>query len=511
MSLNPESLRYILGLKLRKYRLEKGFGLKEMARRTGLSISYLSEIEKGKKYPKPDKLLELARALEVGFDELVSSEVEDELAPVRELFDSPFIQEFPFDLYGIEPEAIVGLFTEQPTKAGALVRTALEIGRLYDVQVEHFLFAALRSYQYLHHNYFEEIEKTADAFVAEHGWQERTTLEPEELQRVLEEEHGYRVEAETLDRYPALAGLRSVWLEGERPRLLVNPKLLPSQKAFALARELGYLRLGLDERSATSTYLRVDSFDQVINDFKAAYFSGAVLIRRQLLRRDVEAFFRRERWSGEAFLALLHEYRTTPETFFYRLSQLLPELFGLREIFFARFNNRAGSSQFRLTKVLNMSNLELPHGLEPEEHYCRRWPGLALLRQLAERQLRGGSGESRRGTAVDGEVMVSAQRSHFLDPETDFFVVALTRPLALTEDTNSSVTLGFRIDDRLKRRVRFWSDPDVPRLDVNLTCERCPLAPSACRDRAAPAVHVEAEERRRHREEELERLRREVG
>ena len=64
MALNPEILRFILGIKLRRARQEKGFGLKELARRTGVSVSYLSEIEKGKKHPKPDKLLQLAAALD---------------------------------------------------------------------------------------------------------------------------------------------------------------------------------------------------------------------------------------------------------------------------------------------------------------------------------------------------------------------------------------------------------------------------------------------------------------
>ena len=45
------------------------FGLSKL---TGLSKSYLNEIEKGKKYPKTDKIVTLSEALEVPYDHLVS-------------------------------------------------------------------------------------------------------------------------------------------------------------------------------------------------------------------------------------------------------------------------------------------------------------------------------------------------------------------------------------------------------------------------------------------------------
>ena len=65
MSINADNLRFILGLKLRTLRQERGHSLKTVAEKSGLSVSYLSEIEKGKKYPKPDKLIDLADALDV--------------------------------------------------------------------------------------------------------------------------------------------------------------------------------------------------------------------------------------------------------------------------------------------------------------------------------------------------------------------------------------------------------------------------------------------------------------
>ena len=72
MLLDQESLRFIFGLKLRGFRQAKGLSLKNLARSSGLSPSYINEIEKGKKYPKSDKILLLAKGLEISYDELIS-------------------------------------------------------------------------------------------------------------------------------------------------------------------------------------------------------------------------------------------------------------------------------------------------------------------------------------------------------------------------------------------------------------------------------------------------------
>jgi hypothetical protein len=101
---------------------------------------------------------------------------------------------------------------------------------------------------------------------------------------------------------------------------------------------------------------------------------------------------------------------------------------------------------------------------------------------------------------------VMAQRSRFLDAGAEFFVIAMARPLVLTDGASSSVSLGFLVDDALRERVRFCDDPAVPRVDVNLTCERCRLSPAQCRDRAAPPLLHQREESQVRKEEALRRL-----
>lgn len=63
MSLNTDNIRLVFGLKLKQLRLDKGMSLTELAQKSGLSMSYINEIEKGKKYPKSDKIVALAEAM----------------------------------------------------------------------------------------------------------------------------------------------------------------------------------------------------------------------------------------------------------------------------------------------------------------------------------------------------------------------------------------------------------------------------------------------------------------
>lgn len=504
MAITPESLRFILGLKLRQARLARGESLAEVAQRSGVSVSYLSEIEKGKKYPKAERLLRLAQALEVPFDDLVSSRVDEELGPLETLASSPLLREFPFELFGVEPQSLLGLATEAPEKAGALVRALLDVGRTYGLHIENFLLAALRSYQQMNANYFPDLEAAAAEQRRRRGWEDGRAIAAAELARLLEQEHGYAIDTTTLAGHPLLHGFRSVYSERDRPTLYVNGRLLPAQQAFVLARELGYRELALEERAMTSSWIEVESFDQVLNNFRASYFAGALLIDRDALGARLRDLFSRRQWQPQALLDCLDRFVATPEMFLHRLTELVPELFGLREIFFVRFHRRHEARRFRLTKVFNLSRVAVPHGASPSEHYCRRWPGLTLLDEMADAAA--AHPENEPPPASETAPRVRAQRSRFVDEGEEFFVISMARPLVLSDRDFSAVSIGFLVDETFRRTVRFWDDPSIPRLDVSLTCERCPLTPEECAQRAAPAEIREGEERRRRQAAALEEL-----
>ena len=498
----PDRLRLILGVKLRALRQERGLGLKELARTAGLSVSYLSEIEQGKKYPKPDKLVDLARALDVSYDDLVSLRVDKGLGAVKDAIDSPLLRSFPFQLFGVNPEDVVQLLAGVPDKSGALVQAVADMSRAYDARVEHFLLAALRAYQHIHGNSFPDLEAAADRLrqrLGIEGTPDAATL------RAALEAGGYRIDTETLPRSPELRAFRSVLAPEAGPTLYVNGALHDEQLAFLYARELAFRELGAAHRPPTSPWITVDRFEEVLDNFRGSYVAGALLLPAAKIDRVLERLAESETWDPEAFLEALGRFRSTPEMFLHRLTQRVPEALGLDELYLLRFHHEAATDDFDLTKTFNLSRVPVPHGVAADEHYCRRWPSMQALAELDRRQARAAG----RGETDNGPVIV-AQRQHFVEETAgesaggDFFVVSIARPLALRPGVNSAVSLGLRLTRATKRRVQFWDDPSLPRVDVSLTCERCPIAD--CRVRAAPPTVLRQQEAQARRQAAIDAL-----
>ena len=70
--MEEEYIKLIFGLKLKQIRTERNLSLFGLSKLSGLSKSYLNEIENGKKYPKPDKIAILSEKLDVPYDQMVS-------------------------------------------------------------------------------------------------------------------------------------------------------------------------------------------------------------------------------------------------------------------------------------------------------------------------------------------------------------------------------------------------------------------------------------------------------
>ena len=82
------------------------------------------------------------------------------------------------------------------------------------------------------------------------------------------------------------------------------------------------------------------------------------------------------------------------------------------------------------------------------------------------------------------------QRARFLDSGREVLFITLARSLVLMEGTDRRVTLGLLIDDKLKQYSRFLDDPSISLVEVNQSCERCPLPEKDCAERVTPAsVH----------------------
>lgn len=500
MSVNEEKLRFILGFKLKNLRQAQKLSLKQAAARAGISISYLSEIEKGKKYPKTEKLLALASCYGTTFDELVTAGTAETEQTLEASLESGFFREFPFELFGLHAEDLFSLLTSSPDRAGALIRTFLEVGEMYDIGVEQFLFAALRAYQKLHNNYFPEIEDAVEAFLSDTRRLERP-LDASSLQRFLETEWEYRIDESLLGLDDSLRSFRSVAIPGKRPRLFINPRMLPEQRAFVYAKEIGKRILGIPPGVMTSSWIKVESFEQVLNNYRTSYFAGALLLDRKTTAEGLRTFFTAERFDPLAMLSLMNRLQSTPEMFFYRIGQLAYSEFGLRNHYFMRLSTKQGEHSFDVTKLLNLSGLSLPRGLSADEHYCRKWAGMRLLKErVRQRDIAAPDLPAR------SHPTVAAQRGTIMPGGEEAFIFAMSRSMQLNPQDDSCVIMGFELDDAFRNAVKFWDAPGIPVEEVGITCERCPLPPQKCSERIVPATILEAQEHARAMENAVSAL-----
>ena len=490
--------RIIFGLKVRQFRQEKGWNFEELSRQTGISVSYLNEIEKGKKYPQPANQERLAAALGLTPAFLASSELTKQFAPLGDLLQSNFLNELPLDLFGIELQQVIEIIARAPDRVNAFISALLEIARNYSLRDENFFFAALRAYQELRTNYFEEIETAADAFVLRFGLPANGGVPPGLLQELLETQFGYHIDEQGLALYPALQGLRSVY-QPKSKRLLLNGRLNERQRTFQLAKELGFNVLELKERPLTSNFLRITSFEQTLSNYKAAYFAVAILINRQAFVHDIRDFFSQPVWDGQILLRLMAKYQASPEVLFQRFNLLTKE-FGLDKVFFLRFIHDLDRDGFDMDKELHLHRRHQPHASGLNEHYCRRWLSLTLLRDLQSLQQQ---------TDPALPLLAGVQRERFLDTGEEYLCIAVAKQGYPTLDRNVSVTLGVLLDEHTKRTIRFWDDPAIPHRIVNVTCERCPLAD--CLERAAPPTVVRQREERRKMQQIVDELVEEKG
>ena len=452
MSLNEENIKLIFGIKLKQLRKQNNLSLVQLAEKAGMSVSYVNEIEKGKKYPKQDKIISLANALNTNYDKLVSTKLNKHLEPISEILSSAIFNELPLETFGINKDVLIQMIANAPTKVTAFLGAIMEISRNYNMRQEHFYFASLRSYQEMEDNYFEEIEDTTTGFIKKYKLNIKPPIEADFLEQVLTTHFKYKIVASDFKEYPELKTFRSIYVphsKGGHPTLVYNKKLTQQQRAFLFSKEIGFNFLELEERPTTSSWLKVESFEQVLNNFNASYFSCALLINKDLLIKDLEAFFSRKKWNNDAFLEIMHKYNASPEMFMHRLTNILPQFFGMKQLFFIRYSDKA-SAEKEITKELHLSRTSSTLNGNIDELVYRRWLTKRVVDFL----------ENKRSKEKSKEVMVNAIRSKFTEKGNEYFCISINRP-KLFVPGGDSVTIGFVLTDAIKKKLQFIEDNNI--------------------------------------------------
>lgn len=470
-----DTVKLIFGLKVQQLRREQQLSYQQLSDKTGLAISYLHNIEKGKKYPKADKILALAKALKTDYNYLVSLDAGKKLQPIIDLLKSDFLQIFPLELFGINTPKLMELLSHTPDKVNAFVNTIIKIVRNYHLKGEDFYQAALRSYQDLQDNYFADIEEIVKQFRRKSGLKQDDTLDTKQLETLLATTFGINVNRTRLNQEVVLQRIRSYYAPKKKV-LYLNTGLDTVQENFLLAKELGFQVLELSPRPFETRMLEGKSFDKLLNNFKASYFAVALLFSEAAVIKEVKAMANWKQWDETKFLALLDKYHLSSEMLLQRLANILPQHFGINDIFFLRFSTGPEIARFKMTKEMHLSQLHEPHANQLDEHYCRRWISINLIRRLKARQ----GIENIEGPIADVQI------SNYWNTPNAYLCICTAKVSSDDPKDSTSVTIGLLVNESLRRLFKWIDHPAIKTKDVHTACERCPI--SDCDTRAAPPV-----------------------
>ena len=475
--MKEDYIKLIFGLKLKQIRTEKNLSLFGLSKLSGLSKSYLNEIENGKKYPKPDKIALLSDKLEVPYDQMVSLKLDKNLAPIGELLQSKILKEIPLDLFGIKESNLIDIVSNAPAKVNAFISTIIEIAKHYNFSRESFFLASVRSFQEANNNYFDDLEQQVLKFSK--AYQVELTQSPssKDLEEILIEEYGYNINESELAKYEDLGNLRSVFIPKTNTLLLSNG-IDEAQRTFIYAKEIAYNFLEISDRLHTFPWIKFERFDQVLNNFYASYFAGALVIPKEELTLRLEKLFEKETFDTEMYMQMLTGFNASPETFYQRLTNILPKAFNIKNLFFLRITHRANSGKYYLNKELHLSHHHSPRANETNEHYCRRWMSLKVLEDI-----------SKSGNSHEFGIQISNYPSH----ENKYLILTSATQDPFRENQFRSISIGLLLNKQLERKVNFLDDENITRKDVGVTCERCAI--QDCEVRQAPAIVLDKREK----------------
>ncbi len=467
--MQEDYIKLIFGLKIKQLRTAKGLSLFGLSKLTGLSKSYLNEIEKGKKYPKPDKIVILSEKLDVPYDQIVSLKLDKNLAPIGEILKSKILKEIPLEVFGIQESNLIDIVANAPAKVNAFISTIIEIAKHHSFGKESFYLASLRSFQEANNNYFDEVELSVVKFATTYQIDLNTPISSKELEDILIEEYGYSIKERELSKYEALENLRSVFVPKTKTLLLADG-IDEAQRTFIYAKEIAYNFLEITDRLYTFSWIKFESFDQVLNNFYASYFAGALIIPKDELTLQLEAVFEKETFDKTLFINMLEAYNASPESFYQRLTNILPKAFNIQDLFFLRFTHNADSENFHLKKELHLSHQHSPRANETNEHYCRRWVSLKVLKDISK---------SKKVHEFDIQI------SNYVGDDAKYLVLSSATKDPFRDNQYRSISLGLLINKQLERKLKFLEDKAIKKQEVGVTCERCAI--KNCKVRQTPA------------------------
>lgn len=314
--------KIFMGVKLRSLRAERGLSQTALAQALDLSPSYLNQIEQNQRPLTVQVLLKLHRALGVDIQQFSEDDEARLLAALREaLADAPQPVPLP-ELQQVVAQmpalgqAILALHQRHQQAQERLETLALRLGdgRSDAALPPAMPFEVVRDFFFAHKNYFDSVDRAAEALAQQAPSLSSGALVPWLTER-LHSRHGVRVQGSA---HPG--GSKRYFDPGTRTLALAD-SLLPAQQAFELATQLALLEAAdtiaacLDAPPLAQPGTPASASARKLARLGLAnYFAGALLLpygaflaAAQALRYDIELLQQR---FGVGFETVCHRLST---------------------------------------------------------------------------------------------------------------------------------------------------------------------------------------------------------
>ncbi|QHJ00443.1 DUF2083 domain-containing protein [Xylophilus rhododendri] len=305
--------KMFMGVRLRRLRAERGMTQAALAQALDLSPSYLNQLEQNRRPLTVAVLLKIQHALGVDIQEFSEDEssrlvagLREALADPAESITLPELQELAAQMPALA-RAVLVLHRRNAALADQVEALTLRLGddRTELGVPQATAFEVVRDFFFAHGNYFDVLDRAAEAMAAKLG----TAVGPDWLARRLQREHGVSIRLETMTdskrRFDSAA------------RVLHLPAgLQPAQLAFQLATQLA---LAEQEEAITRltdapTLQQDEAARKLARIGLANYFAGALLLpygeflrAAEELRFDIDLLAQRY---GVGFETVCHRLST---------------------------------------------------------------------------------------------------------------------------------------------------------------------------------------------------------
>ena len=310
----------MLGTKVRSLRRREHLTQAQLAKRLGVSASYLNLIENNRRPLTANLLLKLAQEFSIDLASFGSSEDARLVSDLREAFSDPL-----FDGVAVTPQDLNEVASSVPHMAGAVLklyrtyretRTSAEM--FADQLSQHGASEAMvvgnpteevNDLLQRHGNYFHQVEQAA-----EQVWKD-ANLEPSDVYGGLIEylARNHSIEVRVVEAEEGQAMRR---YDPKRKRITLSEVLPPRTRRFQLAHQVGLItqsqvfdELGLDDELGSA---EARSLSRVV---LANYFAAAVLM-------PYEPFLASARDARYDIELLAHRFRASFEQICHRLTTL---------------------------------------------------------------------------------------------------------------------------------------------------------------------------------------------